>query len=68
MKMTEMMDDLVNSGLIERPQENTSPAPDPDNYIYVPAVTFYKMPESPPLSLPLPEDEDTSEEDVSEDA
>ena len=68
MKMTEMMDDLVKSGLIERPRENASPGSDPDNYVYVPAVTFYKMPETPPLSLPLLEDEDASEEDASEDA
>lgn len=68
MKMEKKMDDLVASGLIERRRENASPGSDPDNYIHVPAVTFYKMPEPPPLSLPPPRDEDTSEEDTSEDA
>lgn len=69
MKVTEMMDDLVKSRLIERPQEDASPSRDPDNYIYVPTVTFYKMPEPPPLSLPFSEAENTSdEEDASGDA
>ncbi|MCY4032128.1 MAG: hypothetical protein OXF05_08425 [Hyphomicrobiales bacterium] len=68
MTMQEMMDDLVAAGLMERPRENASPGPDPDNYTYAPTVTFYKMPEPPPLSLPSSEAEDTSEEDTSEDA
>ena len=66
MTMQEMMDDLVAAGLIERPREDALPEPGPDNYIYVPTVTFYKMPEPPPISLPLSEAEDASEEDASE--
>lgn len=66
------MDDLVAAGLIERPQKDVSPCPSPDNYIYVPTVTFYKMPEPLPLSLPLSrikdEPEDKSKGDTSEDA
>ena len=56
------MDDLVAAGLIERPQEDASPGPSPDNYIYVPTVTFYEVPEPPALSSFLLEVEDTSED------
>ena len=62
MKMQEMMDDLVAAKLIERPQEDASPGPSPDNYIYIPTVTFYEVPEPPALSSPLLEVEDTSED------
>ena len=71
MKMEEMMRELVASGLIEQPQENVFPRPNPDNYVYDRAVTFYDMPEPPPLSRPWPKDEDASKDaskDASEDA
>ncbi|MCY4035512.1 MAG: hypothetical protein OXF29_07615 [Hyphomicrobiales bacterium] len=62
MKMKEMMEDLVAYGLVEDSQERVSPVPDPDNYVYVPLVTLYDMPEPPTLSNPLPEAEDASED------
>ena len=62
MKMKKMMENLVESGLIEGSQENVSPVPDPDNYIRIPLVTFYDMPEPPDLFNPLPEAEDMSED------
>ena len=62
MKMKKMMEDLAASGLVEDPQESASPVPDPDNYVYVPLVTLYDMPEPPTLSNPPPEAKDTSED------
>ena len=62
MKLKKMMEDLVASGLVENPQENASLVPDPSNYVYVPLVTFYDMPEPPPLFNPPLEDDDTAED------
>ena len=62
MKMKKMMENLVASGLIEDPWEKISPVPDPDNYVDVPLVTFYDMPEPPDLFKPLPEAEGTSKD------
>ena len=61
MTMEEMMRELIVSGLIKEPQENLFPRPNPDDYVYDRTVTFYNMPEPPPLSRPLPKAGDTSD-------
>ena len=62
MKMEEMMRELVASGLIKQPQENVFPRPNPDNYVYDRTVTFYNVPEPPPLSRTWPKADDTSDD------
>ena len=47
MEMVKKMEDLIALGLIEDSQERVFPVPDPDNYVDVPLVTFYDMPEPP---------------------
>ena len=62
MEMKKMREDLVAFGLLGDQQERVFPVPDPSNYIYVPLVTFYDMPEPPALPKSLRKDEDTSED------
>ncbi|MCY4033461.1 MAG: hypothetical protein OXF19_05465 [Hyphomicrobiales bacterium] len=67
MNMKKMMEDLVAPGLFKNSQEKVSPVPDPDNYIRIPLVTFYDMPEPPDLFNPLKETRITNMKKMTED-
>ena len=67
MKMEKIICDWLISRLIIEPQRNSFPRSNPSNHVYVPTVTFYEMPEPPPLSRPLPKADDTSDDTPEDD-